>query len=50
MVIKNSMFDGETGDEITNCDKLCKSLKKSKLHISKDIYNAARCKLILNKK
>ena len=38
-------FDGEIGDEIKNRDKLFKKFKKSKLHIDKDIYNAARYKV-----
>ena len=46
-------FDGEIANEIKNCDKLFKEFKKSKLHIAKDIYNAARYKvrkMIFNKK
>ena len=46
-------FDGEIADEIKNRDRLFKKFKKSKLHIDKDIYNAARYKLqkiIINKK
>ena len=46
-------FDGEITDEIKNRDKLFKKFKKSKLHIDKDIYNAARYKvrkMIFNKK
>ena len=46
-------FDGEIADEIKNHDKLFKKFKKSKLHIDKDIYNAARFKIrkmIFNKK
>ena len=35
-------FDREIPDEIKNCDKL---FKKSKLHIGKGIYNAARYKV-----
>ena len=45
-------FDGEIADEIKNRDKLFKKFKKSKLHIDKDIYNAARYKvrkMIINK-
>ena len=38
-------FDGEIADEIKNRDKLFKKFKKSKLHIDKDIYNAARYKV-----
>ena len=44
---------GEIADEIKNRDKLFKKFKKSKLHIDKDIYNAARYKvkkMIFNKK
>ena len=37
-------YDGEIADEIKNRDKLFKKFKKSKLHIDKDIYNAARYK------
>ena len=46
-------FDGEIVDEIKNRDKLFKKLKKSKLHIEKDIYNVARYKarkMVFNKK
>ena len=46
-------FDGEIAYEIKNRDKLFKKFKKSKLHIDKDIYNAARFKvrkMIFNKK
>ena len=46
-------FDGEIADEIKYRDKLFKKFKKSKLHIAKDIYNAARYKVrrvIFNKK
>ena len=38
-------FDGEIGNGIKNRDKLFKKFKKSKLHIDKDIYNAARYKV-----
>ena len=38
-------FDGKIADEIKNRDKLFKKFKKSKLHIDKDIYNAARYKV-----
>ena len=44
---------GEIADEIKYRDKLFKKFKKSKLHIAKDIYNAARYKVrrvIFNKK
>ena len=46
-------FDGEIADEIKNCDKLFKKFKKSKMHIDKDNYNAAKYKvwkMIFNKK
>ena len=46
-------FDGEIADEIKNRAKLFKKSKKSKLHVDKDIYNAARYelqKMIFNKK
>ena len=46
-------FDGEIVDEIKNCDRLFKKFKISKLHIDKNICNAARYKLqkpIINKK
>ena len=46
-------FYGEIVDEIKNRDKLFKKFKKSKLHIDKDIYRAARYKvwkIIFNKK
>ena len=36
---------GEISDQIKNLDKLFKNFKKSKLHVDKDIYNAARNKL-----
>ena len=45
-------FDGEIADEIKNQDKLFKKFKKSKFHIDKDTYNAARYKvrkMIFNK-
>ena len=53
-VKKNSQewFDKEIADQIKNRDKLFKKFKKSKLHIKKDIYNAARYKvrkMIFNK-
>ena len=38
-------FDGEIVDDIKNLDKLFKNFKKSKVHIGKDIYNAARHKV-----
>ena len=46
-------LDGEIANEIKNRDKLFKKFKKSKLHIDKDIYYAARYiarKMIFNKK
>ena len=46
-------FDGKIADEIKNRDRLFKKFKKSKLHIDKDIYKAARYKLqkmIIDKK
>ena len=46
-------FDGDIADEIKNRDKLSKKFKKSKLHIDKDSYNAAKYKvrkMIFNKK
>ena len=46
-------FDGEISDEIKNRHELYKKFKKSKLHISKDIYHVARYKvrnMIFNKK
>ena len=46
-------FDEEIADEIKNRNRLFKKSKKSKLHIEKDIYNAARYKLqkmVINKK
>ena len=46
-------FNGEIADEIKNRDKLFKKFKIPKLHIDKDIYNAARYKvkkMIFNKK
>ena len=38
-------FDTEIADEIKNRDNLFKKFKQSKLHIDKDIYNAARYKV-----
>ena len=35
-------FDGEISETIKNCDKLLKKLKRSRLHINKELYNAAR--------
>ena len=46
-------FDGEISETIKNCDKLLKKLKRSRLHINKELYNAARYykvhKIIFNK-
>ena len=47
------LFDGEISEAIKNRDKLLKKFKKSRLHIDKELYNAARYKvhkLIFNKK
>ena len=41
----SGMVDGETDNEIKNCDKLFKKFKNLKLHIDKYIYNAARYKV-----
>ena len=35
-------FDSEISEAIKNRDKLLKKFKKSRLHIDKEIYNAAR--------
>ena len=46
-------FDGEIFEAIKNRDKLLKKFKRSRLHIDKELYNAARCKvhkMISNKK
>ena len=46
-------FDGDISEAIKNGDKLLKKCKKSRLHIGKELYNAARYKihkLIFNKK
>ena len=46
-------FDGEISEAIKNRDKLMKKKIKSRLHIDKELYNAARYKvhkLIFNKK
>ena len=51
--VKLSSHEWEIVDEIKNRNKLFRKLKKSKLQIDKDIYNAARYKLqkmIINKK
>ena len=37
-------FDGEIADRIKNRDRLFKKIKKSKLHIYKDIYDVVRYK------
>ena len=47
------MVDEEIADRIKNRHKLLKQFKNKKLHIDKDIYNAARCKvrkMIFNEK
>ena len=47
------MFDGEISEAIKNRVKLLKKFKKSRLHIDKELYNAAQYKvykLIFNKK
>ena len=38
-------FDGEISEAIKNRDKLLKNFKGSRLHISKELYNAAQYKL-----
>ena len=46
-------FDGKISEAIKNRDKFLKTLKKSRLHIDKELYNVARYKvhkLIFNKK
>ena len=46
-------FDGKISEAIKNCDKLLKKFKRSRLHIDKELYNAARYKvhkMISNKK
>ena len=46
-------FDGEISEAIKNRDKLLKKFKRSRLHIDKELYNAARYKvhkMIFNKK
>ena len=45
-------FDGEISEAIKSRDKLLKKLKRSRLHIDKELYNAARYKahkMIFNK-
>ena len=47
------MFDGEISEANKNRDKLLKKFKRSRLHINKELYNAARYKvpkIIFNKK
>ena len=47
------MFDGEISEANKNRDKLLKKFKRSRLHINKELYNAARYKvpkMIFNKK
>ena len=47
-------FNGEISDETNNCDRLLKkTIKRSRLHIDKELYNVARYKvhqMIFNKK
>ena len=46
-------FDGEISEANKNRDKLLKKFKRSRLHINKELYNAARYKVpktIFNKK
>ena len=38
-------FDGEISEAIKNRDKLLKNFKRSRLHINKELYNAAQYKL-----
>ena len=38
-------FDGEISEAIKNRDKLLKKIKRSRLHIDKELYNAAQCKV-----
>ena len=44
MIKHNSQerFDGEISEAIKNRDKLLKKFKKFRLHIDKELYNAAR--------
>ena len=35
-------FNGKIAEENKNCDKLFKKFKKSKLHIDRDIHDAAK--------
>ena len=51
--IKHNSQEWFDGEAIKNRDKLLKKFEKSRLHIDKELYNAARYKvhkLILNKK
>ena len=46
-------FDGQISEAIKSCDKLLKKVKRSRLHIDKKLYSAARYKvhkMIFNKK
>ena len=46
-------FDGKISEAIKNCEKLLKKLKRSRLHIDKELRNATRYevhKMIVNKK
>ena len=47
------MFDSEFSEAVENRDTLLKKFKRSRLHIDKELYNAARYKvhkMIFNKK
>ena len=47
------MFDSEFSEAMENRDTLLKKFKRSRLHIDKELYNAARYKvhkMIFNKK
>ena len=39
-------FDGEIFEAIRNRDKLLKKVKRSRLHIDKELYNATRHKVL----
>ena len=46
-------FDGKISEAIKNCEKLLKKLKRSRLHIDKELYNVTLYevhKMIVNKK
>ena len=38
-------FDGEISEAIKNRDKLLKKIKRSRLHVDKELYNVARYKV-----